>query len=327
MKKASIILLTFFGLATTAYFLGPKPTAPQEFKGKFTFPPLSELDAFIQKRERETKGLKPGNEAKIVWNDSLTKQKTPISFVYIHGFSASGEEGAPGHVQLAEKFGANLYIARLAEHGIDLGDATMQTLTADKLISSAEEALAIGKEIGEEVVIIGTSMGGALTTYLASKHPEIKAIVLYSPCIEIFDKNAALIDNPWGLQLAKAIKKSDFNDITPKNELQKKYWTLHYRLEGVQALQNFLTNTMHEQTFKNIKCPVYMGYYYKDEENQDKVVSVPAMLKMFDQLGSEKKEKIAFPASKHHVIASYVLSEDWENVRNKTAQFLDSILL
>ena len=203
----------------------------------------------------------------------------------------------------------------------------MQTLTADKLIASAEEALAIGKEIGEEVVIIGTSMGGALTTYLASKHPEIKAIVLYSPCIEIFDKNAALIDNPWGLHLAKAIKKSDFNDIIPKNELQEKYWTLHYRLEGVQALQNFLTNTMNEQTFKNVKCPVYMGYYYKDEENQDKVVSVPAMLQMFDQLSSEKKEKKAFPESKHHVIASYVLSEDWENVRDHTEQFLTKILL
>lgn len=326
MKKASIIFLTLIGLVTTAYLLGPKPEPPNEFNEKFSFPPITELATFIQEKEMATKGLKPGNEAKIIWNDSLVKKKTPISIVYIHGFSASGEEGAPGHLQLAKQFGANLYIARLAEHGIDLGDSTMQTLTADKLIYTAEEALAIGKEIGEEVIVIGTSMGGALTTYLASKHPEIKAIVLYSPCIEIFDKNAALIDNPWGLHLAKAIKKSDFNDITPKNDLQKKYWTLHYRLEGVQALQNFLTNTMTEETFKQVKCPVYMGYYYKDEDNQDKVVSVPAMLQMFAQLGSEKKEKEAFPESKHHVIASYVLSEDWANVRDKTAQFIAKVI-
>lgn len=327
MKKIRILLLSVIGLVTIAYFLGPKPEPPSEFNETFTFPPISELDSFIQNRELAVKGLKEGNQAKIVWNDSLVKQKTPISFVYIHGFSASGEEGAPGHIQLAKQFGANLYIARLAEHGIDLGDATMQDLTSDKLIATAEEALAIGKEIGEEVIIIGTSMGGALTTYLASKHPEIKAIVLYSPCIEIFDKNAALIDNPWGLHLAKAIKKSDFNDITPKNDLQKKYWTLHYRLEGVQALQNFLTHTMNEKTFSQITCPVYMGYYYKDEENQDKVVSVPAMLRMFEQLGSNQKEKMAFPESKHHVIASYVLSEDWENVRDNTAKFLSTVIL
>jgi hypothetical protein len=40
------------------------------------------------------------------------------------------------------------------------------------------------------------------------------------------------------------------------------------------------------EVFEKIKVPVLMLYYYKDEENQDKVVSVEAMLKAFDELGT-----------------------------------------
>ena len=71
MKKIRILLLSVIGLITIAYFLGPKPEPPSEFNETFTFPPISELDSFIQNRELAIKGLKEGNQAKIVWNDSL----------------------------------------------------------------------------------------------------------------------------------------------------------------------------------------------------------------------------------------------------------------
>ena len=35
-----------------------------------------------------------------------------------------------------------------------------------------------------------------------------------------------------------------------------------------------------------------MGYYFKNDSMQDKVVSVPAMLKMFDKLGTPKELKV-----------------------------------
>jgi hypothetical protein len=70
-----------------------------------------------------------------------------------------------------------------------------------------------------------------------------------------------------------------------------------------------------------------MGYYFKDEDNQDKVVSVPAMLQMFEELGSRDKTKIAFPEVNNHVMASYVMSEDLENVQSESIKFLDRILL
>ena len=327
MKKALTITLAVIGIVFISYKSGPHPTPPDLQKiYQFELPSdLSALEAFVKERESKVPGIKADNEGQFVWADSM-KAVTPYSLVYIHGFSASHEEGAPVHENLAKRYGANLYKARMDGHGIDLGDETMINMNVDNYLASAEEALAIGKKIGDKVILIGTSAGGALTAYLASKHPEIEAIVLYSPCIEIKDPSAALLDNPWGRELAEMIQGKPFNDFEPKNETQPKYWATHYRLEGLVTLQNFMTHTMLPENFEKIKCPVFLGYYYEDEENQDQVVSVPALLKMFDNLGSTNKQKMAFPTTKNHVLASWVLSEDWKTVETETATFLDGII-
>jgi esterase/lipase len=326
MKKAILISSAIIGTLFITYFAGPKPPKPNlEAKINIDIPTeLEALELFIKNRESNIEGIRPDNEAQFTWADSI-KKVTPYSIVYIHGFSASHEEGAPVHENLAKRYHANLFKARLAGHGIDLGDETMANLNSDDYLASAEEALAIGKTIGKKVILVATSAGGALSTYLASKHPEIEAVVLYSPCIKIYDETAELLDNPWGLKLAQTVQGKDFNDITPKNDAEKKYWTIHYRLEGLVALQNFLTHAMKPEVFHQVTSPVFMAYYYKDEENQDKVVSVPAMLKMFDELGSQKKTKMAFPEVNNHVMASYVMSEDLEHVQNETIKFLDGI--
>ena len=76
--------------------------------------------------------------------------------------------------------------------------------------------------------------------------------------------------------------------------------------------------------FAKVKQPLFMGYYYKNDEDQDKVVSVAAMLEMYDQLGTlpAKKQKTAFPAAGEHVIASHFTSRDLKGVYQATEQFL-----
>jgi hypothetical protein len=85
---------------------------------------------------------------------------------------------------------------------------------------------------------------------------------------------------------------------------------------------------MKKETFERITCPVFMAYYYKNEEEQDKTVSVPAMLKMFDELATPpaSKEKMAFPEAGAHVIASYIRSKDWQGVERETERFLSGII-
>ncbi len=329
MKKASkwflgIIIVLFF-----SYFLGPRPPKPTFRIIDYQLPEsLKELEKVVNESERKVKGLKPDNEARIVWADSLKKEKTRIAFLYLHGFSASQAEGAPVHTDIARKFNSNLFLARLYEHGIDRGDSTLFWLNADDYEASAEKALQIAEKLGEEVVIIGTSAGGALTLFLASRHPEIKGIVLYSPCVKLYDATAAVLNKPWGLQIARKATGGNVQRNHSDSEEHSNYWSLNYRTEAIVALQNLVNYTMSPGTFSAIKCPVFLGYYYKNEEEQDKTVSVPAMLKMFDELGtpSALKEKMAFPETGAHVIASYIRSKDWQSVEKETYRFLSEIL-
>jgi len=307
------------------YSIGPRPSKPDFTIHEINLPSgLPELENYITQSEKSIKGIKPDNHARIVWADSSKKEKTKVAFLYLHGFSASQAEGDPVHKDLAKKFNSNLYLSRLAEHGIDRGDSSMIKLTAGEYEESAENALSIAEKLGDEVVVIGTSAGGAMTLYLASRHPEIKAIVLYSPCVKLFDRTATILDKPWGLQIARLVSGGPSKKFESESTTHANYWQLKYRIEALVALQNLISNTMKPEVFSRIKCPVFLGYYFKNQKEQDNTVSVPAMLTMFDELGTmaDLKEKIAFPDTRAHVIASYIRSKDWQSVEKETDKFL-----
>ena len=321
---AGIILVLFI-----VYIAGPKPSKPDFTVHESNLPAsLIDLENNIKRSENEVKGIKPDNQARIIWADSSKKEKTKIAFLYLHGFSASQAEGDPVHKDLARKYNANLYLSRLAEHGIDKGDSTMINLTAGEYEASAENALATAKKLGDDVVVIGTSAGGALTLYLASRHPEIKAIILYSPCVKLYDGTAIILNKPWGLQIARMVSGGLSKKFNSESKTHSNYWQLNYRIEALVALQNLISNTMKPEVFAKIKCPVFLGYYYKNETEKDNTVSIPALLKMYDELGTpaEFKQKVAFPKAGAHVIASYIRSKDWQGVERETDKFLADIV-
>ncbi len=326
MKYLNYFLL-FIIIAVFTYYMGPKPRKPEFKNSELSINMIGNtLQQGIAFKEESEKGLKKGCEAQIVWADSIKKSKTKLAFLYLHGFSASHEEGNPVHKNLAKRYQSNLYLARLAGHGIDLGDSTMANVTADDFYNSAEEALKIAQKIGDSVIVVATSFGGALALKLASVHPEIKAIAMYSPCIKIYDDNAEILDNPWGFQIGKLVNGSAIRDFDALNDKHQYFWSTHYHMSATVALQNFLTHAMNPETFTAVKCPVFMAYWYKNEEEQDKVVSVPAMLSMYDALGCKKKYKVAIPNAGNHVLASPILSKDIITVENETVKFLNQII-
>ena len=274
-----------------------------------------------------THKIKLNNQAKIIWADS-SKTQTEYAIVYLHGFSASQMEGDPVHQNIAKQFHCNLYLARLAEHGIDTTEDLMN-LTADPYWESAKLAYAIGKQLGKKVILMGTSTGGTLALQLASIYPEIAGLILYSPNIEIFDPSATLLNNPWGLQIGRAVLKSNYVDIKYKDSAYPKYWNSHYRIEAVVALQNLLEATMTEATFKKIQQPTLALYYYKDEAHQDNVVKVKAIQKMMQQLAtpSNLKMEMAMPNTGNHVLASPIVSNDIVSVEKATLKFMQEKII
>jgi esterase/lipase len=325
MRILKIVILSLIALFVI-YFLGPEPPKPILNDVLPTIVSINALDAHIAAMEAPHK-IKPNNQAKIIWADS-SKTQTEYAIVYLHGFSASQMEGDPVHQNIAKQFHCNLYLARLAEHGIDTTEDLMN-LTAEKYWESAKMAYAIGKQIGKKVILMGTSTGGTLALQLAATYPEIAGLILYSPNIEVFNPSAPLLDNPWGLQIGRAVLKSNYVDIKYKDSAYPKYWNSHYRIEAVVNLQNLLEATMTEATFKKIHQPTLALYYYKDEAHQDNVVKVKAIQKMMQQIATPAnlKMEMAMPNTGNHVIASPIVSNDIVSVEKATAKFMKDIIL
>lgn len=326
MKKRYKVLIGISALLVVSYLLGPKPKKPLYNAELVKVPDLQDLDGYIQNIESLNK-IKPENEAEIIWADPILKQQTEYAVVYLHGFSASKTEGNPVHLNLAKALHANLYLARLADHGVDT-IAPMQFFTADRLWESSKLAYAIGQKLGKKVILVGTSTGGTAALKLAATYPEINSLILLSPNVAINDKNAWLLNDPWGLQIARSVLGSDERKVDGRTAEYKKYWYTNYRIESLVELQEFVESTMQKSVFEKVKQPVLMLYYYKNELEQDPVVRVDAMLKMFGELGTPEdlNRKIAIPNAGNHVLGSYITSKDLPSVATAIDNFVDNVL-
>ncbi|HVU57985.1 MAG TPA: alpha/beta hydrolase [Puia sp.] len=325
LKWLLVILVVLYAL----YLLGPAPSTPVYAKDMPAVPAApAELEQYIREGEAKHK-LKPDNEARIVWVNDSTRARTEYAIVYLHGFSASQGEGDPVHRWAARRYGCNLYLSRLAEHGIDTVEA-MVNLTADEYWESGKQALAIGEQLGKKVILMGTSNGGSLALQLAAAYPDkVAALILMSPNIAINDPNAWVANNHWGLQVAHMVTGSPY--IISKEDygpLYRQYWYPKYRSEAVVALEEYLETAMVKSTFEKVTQPVEMLYYYKDKVNQDSTVKVSAALEMFDELGTPAnlKYKEAIPEARTHVLSSGLRCHDIEGVKAGVDHFMKAVL-
>jgi pimeloyl-ACP methyl ester carboxylesterase len=308
------------------YFLGPKPSLPKLSTDLPVIPSDPDsLEQYISQHEAAHK-LKPGNAARIIWaNDSL-KQKTEYAIVYLHGFSASEEEGDPVHLDLAKLFGCNMYLSRLDAHGIDTTEP-LASFTADGCWNTAVEAYAIGKQLGKKVILLSTSTGGTLALQLCADYPEIAANMMLSPNIAINDPSAWMLNNHWGLQIAYLVV-GHHRIIKDTSALYARYWYTRYSTRSLPELEELIESTMKESTFKKVHQPVLLLYYYKDDKHQDPVVKVSAMKRMFLQLATpgNLKREMAIPNAGNHVIGSYIKSKDYKSVEDQCVIFMQQVL-
>ncbi|SHM70978.1 Esterase/lipase [Chitinophaga jiangningensis] len=321
------IFLIVISSLLVVYMLGPKPATPVYDNQVPAVPQQADsLDAYIRNSEAALP-VKPDNEARIIWADS-TRQKTAYSIVYLHGFSASQEEGNPVHRAIARTFGCNLYLSRLDAHGLR-SDSPLLTMTAEGLWADAKKALAIGRAIGNKVIVMGTSTGGTLALKLAAEFPDdVYALVNMSPNIAINDKYAFLANDHWGLQLARLISKGDYREGHDTNTIRNQYWNNRYRLEAVVQLEELLETTMTRETFAKVKQPVLNLYYYRDEQHQDPTVKVSAILAMEKELGTPAGQKaaIAIPGAGAHVLGSSLTSKAVPEVIKTINSFATGVL-
>jgi len=327
MRKILIILLFVILALVLVYFLGPKPDYPEIQPNINALNiPIENLDNYIAEQEQKVTDLRPNNEARIIWNQNK-KEKTPYSIVYLHGFSAGPMEADPVHFNIAKKYGANMYLARIAGHGRSSEESFID-LSPKQMIDDAKEAIAIGKILGEKVIVMSCSTGSTFSVFLEAHNPEwIDAMVMYSPNIALYDSNSKLAIMPWGLPILRKMFGGNHRSIKMEAGA-KPYWTTKYRLEGLVALIQLVNETMTSEIFSKVETPYLATYYYRDEDNQDKIISVNAINEFHKITATPQNLKRNIPLANvnSHVIANKHQSKDWQSVQKVTEEFLEEVV-
>lgn len=257
---------------------------------------LDELAGQIDKRERLAVGIKPDNEARIVFREGTPHLRQARSVVYLHGFTASQKEGDPAHRAIADACGGHLFLNRLSGHGSDLPDA-MAGVTPERWRADADDALDIGLQLGKRVVLVATSMGASLALDLAVRRPEgIEALIVWSPGIRVHDPDqlraAVLLQGP----------------VVPPGErspFQRRYWSSVVHSDGYRALARLFIEWMRPERLCEIACPVFFGVWDGGEGDRDTLTSVTAMRDAFGWLGTppSRRRLVAYDHAAH-VLAS-----------------------
>lgn len=327
-RKGLFIPLAIILVLVAIYMLGPtmpKPVMSNDLPAQVANAALAE--ELILAGEAGVSNIRQGNQSMLVWFDDSLKTKTEYCLLYLHGFSASPFEGNPVHVNFGKTLGMNVYVPRLAGHGLITEDALLD-MTPDGLWESAKDALIMARALGDKVIVMGTSTGGTLALAMAAQFPDlVDGLIMFSPNVKIYDKTASLLGKPWGLQIARAVMGGDHRVLEPDAETDD-YWYNKYRVESLVYLQQLIDATMTAKVFNKVTQPIFVGYYYKDEEHQDNTVSTKAIEWMFDNLGTtvENKQIQAFPEAGAHVICNSLTSDSWLDVQNAAIAFARDIM-
>lgn len=224
-------VLYFLGLlivaGAIAFALGPRPEADASIDfDEATLP--EDLEAYVKDSEAQFADLRPDNARQIIWAYPASQARTPLAIVYIHGFSAGPGEIRPLPDLVASQLGANLYYARLKGHGRS-GDAMLEG-SVHGWVNDFAEAIAIGRRLGERVVIVATSTGASLAVWGVAQPDlmrDVAGLVQISPNYGLQAAGSSLLTMPWAEKLVPLIagKKRSFE---LRNEMHARLWTSEY---------------------------------------------------------------------------------------------------
>lgn len=275
-----------------------------------------------------------GNEERLVRN---VPGRSRAAFLYIHGFGASRAEGEEVMDKIAGNFKANLYYVRLPGHGTNPEDHASHTF--DEYLDEGEISLRMMPQIGEKIFLVGTSMGGLISTYLAADRPDLVAgLILAAPFFDFMDSIANLAGYPGGVKAVELIAGASTRDNGKHpgdpNDTRiagfENYWYTRQYFSAIQSLVRLKMAVNKPEILARVHVPVLMIYYYKDEEHQDNTASVPAMLESFHRMGGDSPHPLnraAAIAGGSHVLMSRWVPTDKALIEKHLTEFINDVLV
>ena len=143
---------------------------------------IGNIENYIFEKESMIENIAPKAIKRIIWQDQLIKSATEYSIIFIHGFSVTSYIHEESVMKFANALNANVFFTRLSGHGVPYEG--LNKLTAANMLKDTAEAIEIGSQIGNKVILIGHSLGGALSTLISEDvnfQKKIDGVVLFAP--------------------------------------------------------------------------------------------------------------------------------------------------
>lgn len=296
--------------------------------------PVPDAESWVSARiaEGERLGVWPQATERLVRRQP---GRAPVALLYIHGFGASRAEGEAVVDALATRWDANTLYLRLPGHGID-AEAHAATTPGD-YAAAVSDALGVMPALGEKIVLIGGSTGGLLATWAAATHPEhVDALVLASPFYAFVDPLAQnLLPRVVAIHLLHALYGEDrwagWSD-DPEGRKQEGYedhWLIDQKYQALIALEDTRRAIARRAVYEQVEVPVLLLHHFRDEANQDDVVSVPAMRAAFTAMNGGRphpKSRLAPIEDGNHILMSRYVRTDKDAVMSACTRFLTAVI-
>ena len=262
MRIALRLILGLVVLCGILWLVGPYE--PANISARFDPAAMQDdIDAHFAQSEAAFDDITPGTEKRVVWAGA-PGETTPLSVLYVHGFSATSEEIRPVPDRIAEALGANLVYTRLKGHGRS-GDAMAEATVADWMVDLTE-ALEAAKRTGERVLVISTSTGGTLVTAAAvdaELMENVAGLIFVAPNFGLNSPVAALIGWPaarYWLPVLAGQRRS----FEPANEAHGRYWTTEYPSVAVMPMDAAIRAVV-SLDLSAVKVPALFHYSPDDQ--------------------------------------------------------------
>ncbi len=297
------LLAGLIGLAVLVYIFAPRERVLRS--GPFAGD-LSDPDAYLAQREAAVEGITPGAEARIIWAGTRGEH-TPLTVLYLHGFSATSEEIRPVPDNVAAALGANLVFARTRGHGRD--GAALAEARAGDWLDDAAAFLAVARAVGDRVLIVSTSTGCTLAA-LALSEPDmgrdVVGAVFISPNFALADWRGRLLQLPFARRFVPWLN-GPLREFDPINEGHGRYWTTTYPI-GAAVTLGTLMREANARDLSQVTQPALMIY-----AETDQVISAAVARALPDRWGGEMTAvALTMPPEGvdpyHHVITGDILS-------------------
>lgn len=233
----------------------------------------------------------------------------------VHGFIGSRRDFNELGQHLAQK-GFTVRMMRLPGHGTSPADFAY--LPDGELLKAVQQEYRDLKSKYERVNVIGFSMGGALSTLLASEEP-VNRLVLLAPYYGVtYYWYYLLPAETWNAVASPFVsyvpKTERFVRVNDRSVVSQIFTYDYMPTRGARQLMVLGREARKDEVLKKITCPVLIMH-----STGDVAANPAASREAFGKLGSTQKKYVTLTRSNHHIL--------WDYERDEVTREVEAFLL